>query len=63
MKPRNKTESPAPRQDILPRIIRRLDELDAELVSESMRHMTKVVALSNEIKTARRIIAEMQWQI
>ena len=49
----NKTET------LLAKMIERLDQLQAQLASETMRHITRVATIQNELKTARQIIAEL----
>ena len=49
----NKTET------LLAKMIERLDQLQAQLASETMRHITRVATIQNELKTARQIVAEL----
>jgi len=46
-------------ETLLAAMIERLDQLQAELASETMRHITKVATIPNELKTARQIVAEL----
>ena len=44
---------------LLAKMLERIDQLQAELASEYMRHVAKAATIQNELKTARQIVAEL----